>query len=58
MKQLLQSRINIGSDGTLAQAPVWMGLKKGPQFIFRVPYLSKYYKTEYNIQKNTGPKNP
>jgi len=36
-----QSRINIGSDGTLAQAPVWIGLKRGPQFIFWGPYISK-----------------
>jgi len=37
-----QSRSNIGSDGTLAWAPVWMGLERGPQFIFWVPYLFKY----------------
>jgi len=51
---LRQYRINIGSDRTLAQAPVWMGLKRGPQFIFWGPYLSKYYKTEYIVQKNMG----
>ncbi len=50
----LQSRINIGSDGTLARAPLWMGLKKGPPIYFLGPYLSKYYKTELKVQKNTG----
>jgi hypothetical protein len=49
-----QSRINIGSDGTLAGAPVWMGLKRGPQFIFWGHYLFKHYKTEYKVQKNMG----
>ncbi len=52
----LQSCINIGSDGTLARAPVWMGLKRGPPIYFLGPgpYLSKYYKTEYKlkVQKN------
>ena len=54
LQRLVQSRINIGSDGTLARAPVWMGLERGPQFIFWGPYLSKYYKTEYKVQKNMG----
>jgi len=36
-----QSRIDIESDGTLARAPVWIGLKRGPKFIFWGPYLSK-----------------
>jgi len=49
-----QSRINIGSDGTLARAPVGMGLKRCPQIIFWGPYLLKYYKTEYKVQKNKG----
>ncbi len=49
-----QSRINIGSDGTLARAPVWMGLKRGPQLIFWCPYLSKHYKTEFKVQKIMG----
>jgi len=55
-----QSRINIGSDGTLARAPVWMGFERGPPIYFLDPYLFKYYKTEYNVQKNMGitlPKN-
>ena len=51
---MVQSRINIRSDGTLARAPVWMGLERGPQFIFWGPYLFKYYKTEYKVQKNMG----
>jgi hypothetical protein len=49
-----QSRINKGSDGTLARAPLWIGLKRGPQFIFWGPYLSKYYKTELKVQKTWG----
>jgi len=57
---LRQSRINIGSDGTLARAPVWMGIKRGPPFIFWGPYLFeyfKYYKTEYKVQKYNIEKN-
>ncbi len=49
-----QSRINIGSDGTLARACVWIGLKRAPQFIFWGPYLSTYYKTDHKVQKDMG----
>jgi hypothetical protein len=32
--------------------PVWIGLKRGPQFIICGSYLSKYYKADYKVQKN------
>ncbi len=32
-----RSRINIGSDGTLARAPLWMGLKRGHPIYFLGP---------------------
>jgi hypothetical protein len=50
----VQSRINIGSDGTLARAPLWIWLKRGPKFIFWGPHLSKHYETELKVHKNMG----
>jgi len=44
-----QTRINIGSDET-GPLSGW-GSKGG---IFWGPYLFKYYKTEYKVQKNMG----
>ncbi len=47
-----QSRINIGSDGTLARAPVWMRLKRGPQVIFWDPYPKFLYPALNTIDKS------
>ena len=35
-----QSHINIGSDGTLARAPVWIGPRRGPLNVFLGPPFS------------------
>jgi hypothetical protein len=41
-----QSRINIGSDGTLARGPAWMGLKRGPPIYLNITKQNiRYRKT-------------
>jgi len=46
----LQGRINIGSDRTLARAPVWMGLERGPPIYFLGPLFIYLNITKHNIR--------
>ena len=49
----MQSHINIGSDGTLARAPVWIGQRRGPLNVFLAwgPHFVLSYKMKYNLRE-------
>jgi len=47
-----QSRYNIGFDGTLARAPVWIGHRRGPPIYLNITKHNIIYKEHrYNIEK-------